>query len=73
MKFTLQFFIDGHCNFLSNCQRKFLHKLGNFFDFTGIRLIRIGSWASVTRFGKILPLWQNFKNICQIVQGLFSV
>ena len=28
---------------------------------------------SVTRFGEILPLWQNFKNIWQRYEGLISI
>ena len=29
--------------------------------------------CSVTRFGEISPLWQNFMNLCQMVEGIFSV
>ena len=29
--------------------------------------------TSVTRFGKILPLWQNFKILWQYFAGLFSI
>ena len=28
---------------------------------------------SVTRFGEISALWQHFMNLCQTVEGLFSV
>ena len=30
------------------------------------------SGQSVTRFGEISPLFQNFIKLCQIVEGLFS-
>ena len=29
--------------------------------------------CSVTRFGEISPLWQNFMNLCPMVEVLFSV
>ena len=31
------------------------------------------NWTPVTWFGEILPLWQNFINLWQIVKGLLSV
>ena len=31
----------------------------------------MGPTASVNRFGKILPLWQNFKSVWLLFEGLF--
>ena len=37
------------------------------------KLENIGSLSSVTRFGEISPLWQNFTSLWQIVDSLFLI
>ena len=47
------------------------------FSYNFQRLVSVldpmSSTCSVTRIGQISPLWQNFINLCQMVEGLFSV
>ena len=39
----------------------------------GLILYRTGVLSSVTRFGKILPLWQRFTSIWQFFDSLFLI
>ena len=39
------------------------------FGCEGVERVKI----SVTRFAKISPLWHDFKNLGQIIEGLFSI
>ena len=51
-------------------QTEYVKYLVKFFSGCGIvGLIN----TSVTRFGEISPLWQNFKNILQLYDGLISI
>ena len=53
---------------------KVYEKLNNYISFLPhTRLLNVVCYTSVTRFGEISPLWQNFKILWQFLWGSFRI